>query len=419
MPSMVKTLLKKMQETYAQSKKQARRIPGGEYLLQVQKCKLEEKDQQVKGVVEYYVLEGEEEGCVQREQYQITEKGFIFLIRFIENMGYAAPDDSADVEEVFAAIQEERPVIRAKIVPDGQYNRVYFQELVGDGTTYLAPNVETAAETVDESEAPVSETVEEETATPAKSSKVEKKPAAATPTEIVVGSRVSVVFDGQEFEGQITDVKDTGEADVLFDDGDEMPVPFENITIKKGVTTAPAEAVEETNPIVVKKGDRVSFEDEGTVYIGTVSKVNKAEEIANIALDDDAGEAEVTFSELTLVTEEVAEETDPMLAELIEFAQAQGIELAGVDTTSAETMVSEVSGYEIEKANLTKSEVALLEHFGIPMKEAEAPKPKAIPKKATPKAAPAKVVSKKVKKVAAKAAPVTKKAATAKKVVKK
>jgi len=71
---MIKTLLKKMQGTYTQSKKQARRIPGGEYLLQVQKCKLEEKDQQVKGVVEYYVLEGEEEGCVQREQYQITER---------------------------------------------------------------------------------------------------------------------------------------------------------------------------------------------------------------------------------------------------------------------------------------------------------------------------------------------------------
>lgn len=114
------------------------------------------------------------------------------------------------------------------------------------------------------------------------------------------GDRVSAEIDGDTYEGVVKKVKDD-EAVVLFDDGDEQTVDFDDL-IKLDDSNS------DTGEDSWEKGDRVLFEVDGEDYPGEITSVDDDEETATIEFDDGDVMEDIAFDDLQ--AEEVEEEEE-------------------------------------------------------------------------------------------------------------
>lgn len=157
--------LAKGQEAYEKSKAGLPTVPPGTYHMKLQEAEVVESksSKKLQVVRVYQVMEGEHEGETVRDYLQLeTEKAGFFTARWIENMGYEAPEKMSGIPEVVAAIAADMPDFMAKVtLSAGGFTNVNFVELL-EGGEVVTDDVEEEDEDEDEDEGDEDESEDED-----------------------------------------------------------------------------------------------------------------------------------------------------------------------------------------------------------------------------------------------------------------
>ena len=126
--------------------------------------------------------------------------------------------------------------------------------------------------------------------------------------DIVEGTRVSVDYDGEAYEGVVTGVK-RGKAEIDFDNGDQDTIPVSDCEVLEAPEEEePEEEPEEEAEEEAEEAEvpeRVSFEDEGETVEGTVTGAASEDGDLYYSIDGDDGyEYEKLASECVAIAEE-------------------------------------------------------------------------------------------------------------------
>ena len=129
--SSFKEKLAGMQGTWEEGKG-ALGLPEATYTFVLQNCELREsKKGNLMVLREHLVLVGDMEGEVQTDFMSLNNKtGMFYLNQWITLMGFEAPDDLADLEEVLEEVSNASPVYTADVVKSGDFVNVRCQELL-------------------------------------------------------------------------------------------------------------------------------------------------------------------------------------------------------------------------------------------------------------------------------------------------
>ncbi len=148
------------------------KVDPGQYEARVQVCKIVESKSSGKLMIrrEHVITEGEFTGMIVFDNMQLeTPMGFAFVRRWIELMGYNAPADPADLEDLCAAITEDAALVKVQIKHSGDFVNVSVIEKLADGTApaskeekaapaqKAAPAAETKSKTKEKEKAKVEE----------------------------------------------------------------------------------------------------------------------------------------------------------------------------------------------------------------------------------------------------------------------
>jgi hypothetical protein len=109
------------------------KIPADTYLAQMQSVKLKESKSSGKLMIqrEHVIIEGQFKGTVVYDNMQIeTPMGMTFIRRWFEQMGYEAPADPAEIEDVIRAIAEDAALVKIQVKHSGDYVNVSVIEVV-------------------------------------------------------------------------------------------------------------------------------------------------------------------------------------------------------------------------------------------------------------------------------------------------
>jgi hypothetical protein len=132
-----KEKMKEMKDRWAR-KNSMSGVPAGTYEMQLQSAALKEAKSSGKLGIhrEHLILSGDQEGEVVFDQLSLeTDRGPYFIARWIEQMGFAAPDDVSELEEVVRGIADEAPSYTAKVtLSEGGFTNVNIIALLdGNG----------------------------------------------------------------------------------------------------------------------------------------------------------------------------------------------------------------------------------------------------------------------------------------------
>lgn len=135
--STFKDRLEKMGPAWETGKDKLPGVPDGIYTMKLQKCELAEAQSSGNLMVkrEHVVVDGEFTGTVTKDNLMLegTENGPYYVSKFIELMGYEAPNDPKEIEETLLAIQTDAPCYIAEVKVNGEYRNVRIKELVETG----------------------------------------------------------------------------------------------------------------------------------------------------------------------------------------------------------------------------------------------------------------------------------------------
>lgn len=109
------------------------KIDAGDYIARVQSIKLTESKSSGKLMVrrEHLIIEGSWKGTVVYDNMMLeTPMGMTFLRKWFEQMGYTAPDDPADIEDVLEAIAEEAATVKVAVKHSGDFINVAVVEVI-------------------------------------------------------------------------------------------------------------------------------------------------------------------------------------------------------------------------------------------------------------------------------------------------
>jgi len=109
------------------------KIDAGDYIAQVQMAKLTESKSSGKLMIrrEHLIVEGSWKGTVVYDNMMLeTPMGMTFIRRWFEMMGYAAPDDPSEIEDVIEAIAEESATVKIAVKHSGDFINVAVIEVI-------------------------------------------------------------------------------------------------------------------------------------------------------------------------------------------------------------------------------------------------------------------------------------------------
>lgn len=109
------------------------KIDPGEYIAKVQMAKLTESKSSGKLMIrrEHLIVEGSWKGTVVYDNMMLeTPMGMTFVRRWFEMMGYSAPEDPAEIEDVIEAIAEEAATVKIVVKHSGDFINVAVIEVI-------------------------------------------------------------------------------------------------------------------------------------------------------------------------------------------------------------------------------------------------------------------------------------------------
>ena len=296
-------------------------LPESLYVFVLQDCSLTEAKSSGNMMIrrEHMVLEGEYKDEVQTDNMVLSnERSMFYLKKWIELMGFEAPDDFEDIEELIAEIRDAHPVYSADVVKskDSDFVNVRCKELIAE--TFI-PDDDDAADEPD----PPKKGKGKGKGKPKPKCKPKPKKAA-----LAKGDWAKWEDDEMEVVGTVTSIGEDDDgipvADIDDDKGDTWELPLSEL---------------------------VKIDDPN-------------------GADDDEPEDEPDEPD-------DEPEDEPDRAQLIEFCESADIEVPeGADVAS---IVSEISQYAWTAKQLVEAEVELLVRHKIPVTGAK--KKKAAPKK--------------------------------------
>lgn len=179
---------------------------------------------------EFTFLEGEYKGKTKREYFGLDRLESIpYLIRAIEAMGFEAPEEIADLEDVLAQIVKKRPILKIQLKTKGEYQNAYIQKVLDENETEDIEDVDGEDDAEQEQDKPkrvAKETQEEEEEEDEEEEEGEEEEEDGDEMEVEVGSKVKV---------NDTDGASLGNGTITAIDEDEEEVTVKLLNGKKVV----------------------------------------------------------------------------------------------------------------------------------------------------------------------------------------
>jgi len=118
-------------DMWKKGKDQGGDVPEGQYMLQLSGATLKETQSGNLGIVaKYLVVEGEFEGVEVSEFKNLTSgRGPYFISQWIELLGFTAPDDIEDLEDLLVEMTEAAPIASCTVKVKGEFTNIYVNEL--------------------------------------------------------------------------------------------------------------------------------------------------------------------------------------------------------------------------------------------------------------------------------------------------
>ena len=142
------------------------KIPGGDYIAQLQKCELKEAKSTGKLMIQrqHIILSGDFPGCVVWDYLHLeTPMGFVFARKWIDQMGYTAPDDPEEIEALVEEISKEKSRVKINLKNSGDFTNITVIELLdNEGDETPTSKEDPTSEEAGEEEAGEEEAGEEE-----------------------------------------------------------------------------------------------------------------------------------------------------------------------------------------------------------------------------------------------------------------
>lgn len=139
--------LKQMNKDWKEGKDAPPGAPDGTYAMQLQAVGIREAESSGNLYVnrEHLITDGEHEGSVLYDMLSLaTERGPYFVARFIDQMGYEAPENIADLPETLEAIQNDAPCYMGTVKHNGDFINVRIGEVTGATEEETKPKARTA-----------------------------------------------------------------------------------------------------------------------------------------------------------------------------------------------------------------------------------------------------------------------------------
>lgn len=108
-------------------------IPASDYNLQLVSMNIKESGSSGNLMVvrQFTILEGEYEGKNVFDNMQLeTPRGFTFVRRFIEQMGYEAPENPGELPDTLEAILGDEPVLIGKVTHSDDFTNIRIVKLI-------------------------------------------------------------------------------------------------------------------------------------------------------------------------------------------------------------------------------------------------------------------------------------------------
>ena len=118
-------------DMWKKGKDQGGDLPEGQYLLQLESATLRETKAGNLGIsVKYLCVEGEYEGSTVSEFKNITSgKGPYFVAQWFGALGFDAPDDIEDIEDLLIEMADQAPIANCTVKVSGDFTNIYVNEL--------------------------------------------------------------------------------------------------------------------------------------------------------------------------------------------------------------------------------------------------------------------------------------------------
>jgi len=372
------------------AKPEDNRIPPGQYRMALQSVELTESMSSGKLLIrrEHVVIDGEYLGHTVRDFISMeSDFGPRMTAQFIQQMGFNVPDRVDALPDVLAAITEAAPKYLARVKHSGDFINVYIGKLLDVGS---APATAPAPKAAAPTSAPAATQAPRQAPKPA-APPPQAAPAAEPPSSGGDDRYDELVAFCQEYGVPVTDGDSTDQIIEKLKTYDwaaaqGMAPEAADLLAAVGVLEGHnVDVVEEAAPVEgdggLTVGSDVACElADGNAYPGTVTAINGD----NVTVTFEDGS--VLEMDASFVALRTSDALDKAFTELVEFCQAQNVDIEATDTL--EVLAAKVAGYEWDKAKLTPSEVELLTNLpGVEITWVK-PAPKAAPKPA-PKPAPA------------------------------
>ncbi len=147
MASKFRARLKKMNDTWQESKKQAKemftKVDQGVYLAQLQSMEMSESSTgnlQIKR--QHLITEGGDfEGVTIYDNLQLeaSDLSMAFVRREIDAYGYECPEDIGDIEDIITGIAKAAPEVKINVTHSGDFTNVRVMEVTEEGTGGYTP----------------------------------------------------------------------------------------------------------------------------------------------------------------------------------------------------------------------------------------------------------------------------------------
>jgi len=117
-------------------------VPPGNYRAQLELAELMESSSSGKMMIKrmHSILEGEFEGKKVYDYLHLeTDRGPEFIARWIDQMGYEAPDEPTELEEILEAIVKDAAICKIRVVVSGDFTNVRILAVEESGADAPAP----------------------------------------------------------------------------------------------------------------------------------------------------------------------------------------------------------------------------------------------------------------------------------------
>ena len=385
------TRLAKMDKNWKKGREGLPQVPPGDYILQLVSAVMHES---AKGKLsikrKHVVMSGKYKGKPVTDYLTLeTDTAPFWVSRWIEVLGYEAPESLTEIEAAIAEITEAAPIVAASltVTEDGGFVNLQDMKLAdaedaegadgdgagdeggeeksfdtGDDIVYTDGDDKTHEGTVvgpaeDDEDAIVIEVGDENWEVPIASVASADGDGDGDGSEdaaIEVGSKVTFKDeDGDDIEGEVVKLK-KDKATVEEEDGDKHKVDLDDLTLVE------ADAGDgDGDDDEIKVGSSVTFADEdGDDVDGKVVQIKGKKATVE---ESDGDKHKVKLSKLSIISSEDTKDgdgDDDTKADLLAFAQAQGIDCDEDD--DAEKLADAIKEYSYPEAELTEDEAKLL-----------------------------------------------------------